>query len=204
MAPACSSSAVAATPAGWEVLRYQLIPTGSATGLTSEGIYRKSGQNSKTTSLLEMLRRDARSVRLKEGEHQVDDVANTLKRFFRDLGDGLFTGRWGQDWLRATGEPWGGCWEMVGGGGRAPRICLQPPLSSPLGYVVGGTHLGPTCSGGSSGGWGAECILADPMQPCAPARLELRQGRAPTPPHPSLLDPAPKYQRRMHPAAKQP
>ncbi|NXW19171.1 ARAP1 protein, partial [Circaetus pectoralis] len=71
-------------------------------GLTSEGIYRKSGQNSKTTSLLEMLRRDARSVRLKEGEHQVDDVANTLKRFFRDLGDGLFTRRWGQDWLRAT------------------------------------------------------------------------------------------------------
>ncbi|NWR54764.1 ARAP1 protein, partial [Bucorvus abyssinicus] len=70
--------------------------------LTSEGIYRKSGQNSKTTSLLEMLRRDARSVRLKEGEHQVDDVANTLKRFFRDLGDGLFTGCWGQDWLRAT------------------------------------------------------------------------------------------------------
>ncbi|NWH44106.1 ARAP1 protein, partial [Fregata magnificens] len=71
-------------------------------GLTSEGIYRKSGQNSKTTNLLEMLRRDARSVRLKEGEHQVDDVANTLKRFFRDLGDGLFTRRWGQDWLRAT------------------------------------------------------------------------------------------------------
>ncbi|NXD74473.1 ARAP1 protein, partial [Eolophus roseicapillus] len=65
-------------------------------------IYRKSGQNSKTTSLLEMLRRDARSVRLKEGEHHVDDVANTLKRFFRDLGDGLFTRRWGQDWLRAT------------------------------------------------------------------------------------------------------
>ncbi|NXN93287.1 ARAP1 protein, partial [Rhinopomastus cyanomelas] len=71
-------------------------------GLTSEGIYRKSGQNSKTTNLLEMLRRDARSVRLKEGDHQVDDVANTLKRFFRDLGDGVFTGQWGQDWLRAT------------------------------------------------------------------------------------------------------
>ncbi|XP_064905644.1 arf-GAP with Rho-GAP domain, ANK repeat and PH domain-containing protein 1 isoform X3 [Columba livia] len=71
-------------------------------GLTSEGIYRKSGQNSKTTGLLEMLRRDARSVRLKEGEHQVDDVANTLKRFFRDLGDGLFTGRWAPEWLQAT------------------------------------------------------------------------------------------------------
>ncbi|XP_019337471.1 arf-GAP with Rho-GAP domain, ANK repeat and PH domain-containing protein 1 isoform X2 [Alligator mississippiensis] len=71
-------------------------------GLTSEGIYRKSGQNSKTTGLLEMLRRDARSVRLKEGEHQVDDVSNTLKRFFRDLGDGLFTRDGCQGWLRAT------------------------------------------------------------------------------------------------------
>ncbi|NXM20000.1 ARAP1 protein, partial [Ploceus nigricollis] len=71
-------------------------------GLTSEGIYRKSGQNSKTTSLLEVLQRDARSVCLKEGEHQVDDVANTLKRFFRDLGDGLFTRQWASDWLWAT------------------------------------------------------------------------------------------------------
>ncbi|NXH06456.1 ARAP1 protein, partial [Loxia leucoptera] len=71
-------------------------------GLTSEGIYRKSGQNSKTTSLLEVLQRDARCVCLKEGEHQVDDVANTLKRFFRDLGDGLFTRRWAPNWLWAT------------------------------------------------------------------------------------------------------
>ncbi|NXR87401.1 ARAP1 protein, partial [Hypocryptadius cinnamomeus] len=71
-------------------------------GLTSEGIYRKSGQNSKTTSLLEVLQRDARCICLKEGEHQVDDVANTLKRFFRDLGDGLFTRRWAPNWLWAT------------------------------------------------------------------------------------------------------
>ncbi|NXF73215.1 ARAP1 protein, partial [Sclerurus mexicanus] len=71
-------------------------------GLTSEGIYRKSGQNSKTTSLLEVLQRDARRVRLKEGEHHVDDVANTLKRFFRDLGDGLFTQQWAPHWLWAT------------------------------------------------------------------------------------------------------
>ncbi|XP_067395186.1 arf-GAP with Rho-GAP domain, ANK repeat and PH domain-containing protein 1 isoform X2 [Emydura macquarii macquarii] len=71
-------------------------------GLTSDGIYRKSGQNSKITSLLEMLRKDARRVRLKEGEHQVDDVSNTLKRFFRDLGDGLFTKECCQDWLKAA------------------------------------------------------------------------------------------------------
>ncbi|NXM88708.1 ARAP1 protein, partial [Oenanthe oenanthe] len=67
-----------------------------------QGIYRKSGQNSKITSLLEVLQRDARRVCLKEGEHQVDDVANTLKRFFRDLGDGLFTRKWAPDWLWAT------------------------------------------------------------------------------------------------------
>lgn len=160
MAPACSSSAVAATPAGWEVPRYQLIPTGSATGLTSEGIYRKSGQNSKTTSLLEMLRRDARSVRLKEGEHQVDDVANTLKRFFRDLGDGLFTGRWGQDWLRATGEPWGG---LLGDGGRrgsgSPDLLAAPfVLSSGL------------CGGGNTSGphmfWGLERWVGSGVHPC--------------------------------------
>ncbi|XP_062983427.1 arf-GAP with Rho-GAP domain, ANK repeat and PH domain-containing protein 1 isoform X2 [Elgaria multicarinata webbii] len=72
-------------------------------GLTSEGIYRKSGQNSKTTGLLEMLRKDARSVRLKEGEHHVDDVANTLKRFFRDIGDGLFTKDSCQAWLKVPG-----------------------------------------------------------------------------------------------------
>lgn len=82
-------------------------------GLTSEGIYRKSGQNSKTTGLLEAFRKDARRVWLKEGEHQVDDVANTLKRFFRDVGGGLFTKEGACDWLRASGEGSGA--ELLGG-----------------------------------------------------------------------------------------
>uniref|UniRef100_A0A8D0CE53 ArfGAP with RhoGAP domain, ankyrin repeat and PH domain 1 n=1 Tax=Scleropages formosus TaxID=113540 RepID=A0A8D0CE53_SCLFO len=68
-------------------------------GLTSEGIYRKSGVNSKIAALLEMFRRDARSVRLKEGEHQVDDVSNVLKRFFRDVEGGIFTSQASQQWL---------------------------------------------------------------------------------------------------------
>uniref|UniRef100_A0A673HGA8 Arf-GAP with Rho-GAP domain, ANK repeat and PH domain-containing protein 1-like n=1 Tax=Sinocyclocheilus rhinocerous TaxID=307959 RepID=A0A673HGA8_9TELE len=59
-------------------------------GLTSEGIYRKSGVNSKIAALLEEFRRDARCVWLKEGEHQVDDVSNVLKRFFRGIEEGLF------------------------------------------------------------------------------------------------------------------
>ncbi|XP_054649998.1 arf-GAP with Rho-GAP domain, ANK repeat and PH domain-containing protein 1-like isoform X3 [Dunckerocampus dactyliophorus] len=68
-------------------------------GLTSEGIYRKSGVNSRVAALCERFRQDARSLRLREGEHQVDDVSNTLKRFFRELGEGLFTSEDGGTWL---------------------------------------------------------------------------------------------------------
>ncbi|XP_047247047.1 arf-GAP with Rho-GAP domain, ANK repeat and PH domain-containing protein 1-like isoform X4 [Girardinichthys multiradiatus] len=71
-------------------------------GLTSEGIYRKSGVNSRVTALCDRFRRDARSLRLKEGEHQVDDVSNTLKRFFRELEEGLFTSEDARNWLSTT------------------------------------------------------------------------------------------------------
>ncbi|XP_069748288.1 arf-GAP with Rho-GAP domain, ANK repeat and PH domain-containing protein 1-like isoform X2 [Narcine bancroftii] len=78
-------------------------------GLTSEGIYRKSGQKSKTTNLLEMFLKNARSVKLREGEHQVDDVSNTLKRFFREtIGESIFTDKAYQEWLHASliSEEW--------------------------------------------------------------------------------------------------
>uniref|UniRef100_A0A8C9YQI3 ArfGAP with RhoGAP domain, ankyrin repeat and PH domain 1 n=1 Tax=Sander lucioperca TaxID=283035 RepID=A0A8C9YQI3_SANLU len=68
-------------------------------GLTSEGIYRKSGVNSRVAALCERFRRDARSLCLREGEHQVDDVSNTLKRFFRELEMGLFTAEDACTWL---------------------------------------------------------------------------------------------------------
>ncbi|XP_073338522.1 arf-GAP with Rho-GAP domain, ANK repeat and PH domain-containing protein 1 isoform X2 [Pagrus major] len=71
-------------------------------GLTSEGIYRKSGVNSRVAALCERFRRDARSLRLREGEHQVDDVSNTLKRFFRELEEGLFTSKDASTWLSAA------------------------------------------------------------------------------------------------------
>ncbi|XP_069390078.1 arf-GAP with Rho-GAP domain, ANK repeat and PH domain-containing protein 1 isoform X2 [Paralichthys olivaceus] len=71
-------------------------------GLTSEGIYRKSGVNSRVAALCERFRCDARSVHLREGEHQVDDVSNTLKRFFRELGEGLFTSEDANVWLSAA------------------------------------------------------------------------------------------------------
>ncbi|XP_069573482.1 arf-GAP with Rho-GAP domain, ANK repeat and PH domain-containing protein 1 isoform X1 [Brachyistius frenatus] len=72
-------------------------------GLTSEGIYRKSGVNSRVAALCEKYRLDARSVRLREGEHQVDDVSSTLKRFFRELGEGLFTSEDSSTWLSIAG-----------------------------------------------------------------------------------------------------
>ncbi|XP_041669504.1 arf-GAP with Rho-GAP domain, ANK repeat and PH domain-containing protein 1-like isoform X2 [Cheilinus undulatus] len=68
-------------------------------GLTSEGIYRKSGVNSRVAALCERFRQDARSLRLREGEHQVDDVSTTLKRFFRELEEGLFTTEDARTWL---------------------------------------------------------------------------------------------------------
>ncbi|KAK2912627.1 arf-GAP with Rho-GAP domain, ANK repeat and PH domain-containing protein 1-like isoform X2 [Channa argus] len=71
-------------------------------GITSEGIYRKSGVNSRVAALCDRFRLDARSLRLKEGEHQVDDVANTLKRFFRELEEGLFMSEDATSWLNTA------------------------------------------------------------------------------------------------------
>ncbi|XP_078514732.1 arf-GAP with Rho-GAP domain, ANK repeat and PH domain-containing protein 1 isoform X4 [Lissotriton helveticus] len=90
------------TDADIPVIVYKCIDFITQYGLTSEGIYRKSGQNSKTTNLLELFKKDARKVwLLKDGDHQVDDVANTLKRFFRHIGEGIFTEDY-QDWLNTT------------------------------------------------------------------------------------------------------
>lgn len=74
-------------------------------GLLSSGIYRKSGINSHVTKLLERFQNDARSVTWCESEYSVDDVANTLKRFLREVKDGVLNGQENSDsWLRAAGE----------------------------------------------------------------------------------------------------
>uniref|UniRef100_A0A2K6DEN2 ArfGAP with RhoGAP domain, ankyrin repeat and PH domain 1 n=1 Tax=Macaca nemestrina TaxID=9545 RepID=A0A2K6DEN2_MACNE len=87
------------------VIVYRCVDYITQCGLTSEGIYRKCGQTSKTQRLLESLRQDARSVHLKEGEQHVDDVSSALKRFLRDLPDGLFTRAQRLAWLEASGGP---------------------------------------------------------------------------------------------------
>ncbi|ELK30022.1 Arf-GAP with Rho-GAP domain, ANK repeat and PH domain-containing protein 1 [Myotis davidii] len=84
------------------VIVYRCVGYITQCGLTSEGISRKSGQTLKTQQLLESLRQDAHSVHLKEGEQHVDNISSALKRFLRDLPDGLFTGAQHLFWLEAS------------------------------------------------------------------------------------------------------
>ncbi|KAM4796199.1 LOW QUALITY PROTEIN: arf-GAP with Rho-GAP domain, ANK repeat and PH domain-containing protein 1 [Rhinophrynus dorsalis] len=83
------------------VLVHKCIEHISQLGVSSEGIYRKSGQTSKTTSLLDALKKDARSVVLKKDEHHVDNVSDALKRFFRGIGEGIFAEHC-LEWLNVT------------------------------------------------------------------------------------------------------
>ena len=94
-------------------------------GLTSEGIYRKSGVNSRVAALCDDFRRDARSICLREGVHQVDDVSNALKRFFRDVEAGLFTPEATAAWLSTVGKT-RRCPLVPAGGSEGVRL---PPLS---------------------------------------------------------------------------
>ncbi|CAG5132225.1 unnamed protein product, partial [Candidula unifasciata] len=57
-------------------------------GIEEKGIYRTAGQNSKVQELLDHFRKDAWSVSL--SDYTVQDVANVLKRFLRELEDSLF------------------------------------------------------------------------------------------------------------------
>jgi len=56
------------------------------------------------TKLLERFKNDARSVTWCDSEYSVNVVANTLKRFLREVKDGVFNGQENSDgWLRAAG-----------------------------------------------------------------------------------------------------
>ncbi|XP_037318246.2 arf-GAP with Rho-GAP domain, ANK repeat and PH domain-containing protein 3 isoform X2 [Pungitius pungitius] len=59
-------------------------------GLGHEGIYRKNGANSRIKLLMEEFRKDARNVKLRIGDHFIEDVTDVLKRFFREVEDPVF------------------------------------------------------------------------------------------------------------------
>ncbi|ERE85860.1 arf-GAP with Rho-GAP domain, ANK repeat and PH domain-containing protein 3 [Cricetulus griseus] len=74
-------------------------------GLRLEGVYRKGGARARSLRLLAEFRRDARSVKLRPREHFVEDVTDTLKRFFRELDDPVTSARLLPRWREAAELP---------------------------------------------------------------------------------------------------
>ncbi|XP_072574626.1 arf-GAP with Rho-GAP domain, ANK repeat and PH domain-containing protein 2 isoform X2 [Paramormyrops kingsleyae] len=60
-------------------------------GLAYEGIYQRNGNPQRMAQLLESFQKDARSVKLRVGEQQLEDVTDVLKSFLRGLEDALLT-----------------------------------------------------------------------------------------------------------------
>ncbi|XP_067379431.1 arf-GAP with Rho-GAP domain, ANK repeat and PH domain-containing protein 2 isoform X3 [Channa argus] len=60
-------------------------------GLCHEGIYQKPGNPGRVSLLLQEFTRDARNVKLRQKEHHLEDVADTLKGFLSQAEDALLT-----------------------------------------------------------------------------------------------------------------
>ncbi|KAF0040256.1 hypothetical protein F2P81_008491 [Scophthalmus maximus] len=74
-------------------------------GLGHEGIYRKNGAKSRIKLLMEEFRKDARSVKLRIGDHFIEDVTDVLKRFFREIDDPIFMADLHPLWQGAAKTP---------------------------------------------------------------------------------------------------
>ncbi|NXO03060.1 ARAP2 protein, partial [Rhinopomastus cyanomelas] len=70
-------------------------------GLGSKQIYLRSGDSSSVAELLESFRKDARSVKLRAGKHQLEDVADVLKSFLSQIDDALLTKELYPFWISA-------------------------------------------------------------------------------------------------------
>ncbi|XP_025030695.1 arf-GAP with Rho-GAP domain, ANK repeat and PH domain-containing protein 2 isoform X3 [Python bivittatus] len=70
-------------------------------GLGSKRIYLKNGDPSCVRELLERFRKDARSVKLRAGMNQLEDVTDTLKCFLSEIDDALLTKELYPFWISA-------------------------------------------------------------------------------------------------------
>ncbi|XP_066487843.1 arf-GAP with Rho-GAP domain, ANK repeat and PH domain-containing protein 2 [Tiliqua scincoides] len=70
-------------------------------GLGSKHIYLKGGDPSHVSELLESFKTDARSVRLRAGTNQLEDVTDTLKCFLSEIDDALLTKELYPFWISA-------------------------------------------------------------------------------------------------------
>ncbi|XP_061565758.1 arf-GAP with Rho-GAP domain, ANK repeat and PH domain-containing protein 2 isoform X2 [Cololabis saira] len=73
-------------------------------GLCQEGVYQKPGDPARASLLLEEFTRDARNVKLREKEHQLEDVTSTLKSFLSNAEDALLTKELYPYWVSALDE----------------------------------------------------------------------------------------------------
>ncbi|XP_071412763.1 arf-GAP with Rho-GAP domain, ANK repeat and PH domain-containing protein 2 isoform X1 [Pithys albifrons albifrons] len=70
-------------------------------GLGSKQIYLKSGDSANVAELLESFKKDARSVKLRAGKHQLEDVTDVLKSFLSQIDDALLTKELYPFWISA-------------------------------------------------------------------------------------------------------
>ncbi|PIO39170.1 hypothetical protein AB205_0210560 [Aquarana catesbeiana] len=73
-------------------------------GLGSKSLYLKSGNPLKVRELLEDFKKDARSIKLKVGKHQLEDVTDVLKYFLYEIDDALLTKELYPYWISALGN----------------------------------------------------------------------------------------------------
>lgn len=72
-------------------------------GLCQEGVYQRPGDPGRVALLLEDFARSARNVKLREKEHQLKDVTDTLKSFLTQAEDALLTKELYPYWVSALG-----------------------------------------------------------------------------------------------------
>ncbi|NXG57279.1 ARAP2 protein, partial [Hemiprocne comata] len=70
-------------------------------GLGSKQIYLKNGDSSNVAELLESFKKDARSVKLRAGKHQLEDVTDVLKIFLSQIDDALLSKELYPFWISA-------------------------------------------------------------------------------------------------------
>ncbi|KAM9425205.1 arf-GAP with Rho-GAP domain, ANK repeat and PH domain-containing protein 2 isoform 1-T3 [Pholidichthys leucotaenia] len=73
-------------------------------GLCQKGVYQNCGDPARVSLLLEEFTHNARNVKLREKEHQLEDVTDTLKSFLSQAEDALLTKELYPYWVSALDE----------------------------------------------------------------------------------------------------
>ncbi|XP_075050870.1 arf-GAP with Rho-GAP domain, ANK repeat and PH domain-containing protein 2 isoform X2 [Mixophyes fleayi] len=83
------------------IIMYSCMAFVTQYGLGSKSLYQKNGDPLKVRELLEDFKKDARSIKLKVGKHQLEDVTDVLKCFLYEIDDALLTKELYPYWISA-------------------------------------------------------------------------------------------------------